>query len=62
MVHYKILYSIIVDMLEPKLNKNQFGGRKGLDTTLAKILINYKATNKNMEKILLIDLKNLLIY
>ena len=62
MVHNKILYSIIVDMLEPKLNKNQCGGRKGLDTTLAKILINYKATNKNMEKILLIDLKNLLIY
>ena len=62
MVHYKILYSIIVDMLEHKLNKNQFGGRKGLDITLAKILINYKATNKNMEKILLIDLKNLLIY
>ncbi len=49
-------------MLEPKLNKNQFGGRKGLDTTLAKILINYKATTKNMEKILLIDLKKLLIY
>ena len=57
MVHDKILYSIIVDILEPKPNKNQFGGRKGLDTTLAKILINYKATNKNMAKILLIDLK-----
>ena len=57
MVHDKILYSIIIDMLEPKLNKNQFGGRKGLDTTLAKILINYKSTTETMEKILLIDLK-----
>ena len=56
-MHDKILYPIISDTLEPKLNKNQFGGRKGLDTTLAKLLINYKATTKSMEKILLIDLK-----
>ena len=52
MVLDKILYSIIVDILEPKINKNQFGCRKGLDTTLAKILINYKAATKNMEKII----------
>ena len=57
MVHDKILCPIITEILESNLNNNQFGGRKGLDTTLAKILINYKATTENMEKILLIDLK-----
>ena len=44
MVHDKILISIIISILHPNLNENHFGGRKGLDSTLAKILLNYKAT------------------
>ena len=57
MVHDKILRNIIISILQPNLNKNQFGGRKGHDTILARILINYNATKNKYNKILLIDLR-----
>ena len=57
MVHDKILRSIVKSILHPNLNDNQFGGRKGQDTTLARILLNYKAKKNKFNKILLIDLK-----
>ena len=57
MVHDKILRNIVTTILEPNLNENQFGGRKGHNTTLAKIPLNYKATKNKLNKILLIDLK-----
>ena len=57
MVHDKILRSIVTAIIDPNLNENQFGGRIGQDTTLARILLNYKAINNRLNKILLIDLK-----
>ena len=57
MVHDKILSQIINEDIDSILDINQFGGRQGLDTTSAKTLINYKATEEDMNKILLIDLR-----
>ena len=62
MVHDKILRSIVKSILHPNLNDNQFGGRKGQDTTLARILLNYKAKKNKFNKILLIDLKKAFDY
>ena len=52
MVHDKILAKIVNKDVELILDENQFGGRPGLDTNSAKILINYKATVEGMNKIL----------
>ena len=57
MVHDKILSQIINEDIDSILDINQFGGRQGLNTTSAKTLINYKATEEDMNKILLIDLR-----
>ena len=57
MVHDKILRSIVTTIIDPNLNENQFGGRTGQNTILARILLNYKAINNRFNKILLIDLK-----
>ena len=56
-VHDKILRKIVTTILEPNPNENQFRGRKGHNTILPKILLNYKATKNKLNKILLINLK-----
>ena len=62
MVHDKILRSIVTAIIDPNLNENQFGGRIYQNTMLTRILLNYKAINYGLNKILLIYLKKAFDY
>ena len=62
MMHDKILRSNVTAIIDPNLNENQFGGRICQNTMLTRILLNYKAINYGLNKILLIYLKKTFDY
>ena len=62
MVHDIILRNIIISILHQNINENKFWGKKGHDTTFARILLNYKAIKNKFNKIHLIDLRKAFYY